>query len=137
MEANPRINDSSCSWVDVSDLAAGGGLAAQVCISRAAWLDAVYLVREAGDRLDPVRENWRMRRLLEEVCSAVDTRGGPGPDAHEFTLSLEEGFDRLRCLALPGARLKVRVEHEHDSPEIWVDVAGGRALPGGRIVAGH
>lgn len=135
MQANPAIAKVSSipeglqtghadhGWVDVSQHAAGHGLAAQVCITHAAWMDAVYFVREVGDRLDPVRENWRMGRLIEEVSCAVSTRTNPG--ASEFTLSLEEGFDRLRSLALPAAELHVRIDREHEAPEIWVDVARG------------
>lgn len=129
MQANSVVSSSSpaaCAptvWVDVSQHAAGHGLAAQVCITHAAWMDAVYCVREAGDRLDPVRENWRMGRLIEEVSCAVSARARPGVQPSEFTLSLEEGFDRLRSLELPAAQLRVRIEHEHASPEIWVDVA--------------
>lgn len=135
MQANPAIGTvprmlevpldghSGNGWVDVSQHAAGHGLAAQVCITHAAWMDAVYFVREVGDRLDPVRENWRMGRLIEEVSCAVSTHNSPG--ASEFTLSLEEGFDRLRSLALPAAELHVRIERDHEAPEIWVDVARG------------
>lgn len=131
MRADSSISSSSSAvqdptvWVDVSQHAADHGLAAQVCITHAAWMDAVYFVREADDRFDPVRENWRMGRLIEEVSCAVSARGRPGAMPNEFTLSLEEGFDRLRSLALPAAQLHVRIEHEDRSPEIWVDVARG------------
>ena len=119
-------------WMDVSQHAAGHGLAAQVCITRAAWMDAVYFVHKADDRLDPVRENWRMGRLIEEVSCAMSARAHPGADSSEFTLSLENGFDRLRALELPAAQLHVRIGHEHAAPEIWVDVArnGGRHRTG-------
>lgn len=119
---DPHDVRSGHRWVNVSQHAAGHGLAAQVCITHAAWLDAVYFVREAGDRLDPIRENWRMGRLIEEVSSAVSARHNPGTSASEFTLSLAEGFDRLRSLALPAAELHVRIERDHDAPEIWVDI---------------
>lgn len=131
MQANPVISSSSSAacaptvWVNVSQHAADHGLAAQVCITHAAWMDAVYFVREADDRFDPVRENWRMGRLIEEVSCAVSARARPGGMRNEFMLSLEEGFDRLRSLALPAAQLHVRIEHEDESPEIWVDVAPG------------
>jgi hypothetical protein len=115
--------ESTTVWVDVSRRAASHGLAGQVCITHAAWMYAVYFVRDPDDRLDPVRENWRMGRLIEEVSCAMSARIRPGPDPSEFTLSLEEGFDRLRSLELPAAQLHVRVEHDHASLEIWVDVA--------------
>ena len=120
MHAN-RGTGRAMGWVDVSQQAAGHGLDGQVCISREAWRNAVYEVREPGDRLDPVRESWRMSRLLEEVSCAVG-REVFGYAPREFTLSLHEGFDRLRSLTLPGARLRVWVERDHDWPEIWVDV---------------
>ena len=80
MQAGPAV--TSCGfgdrdrdrWVDLSRHAAGHGLAAQLCITRAAWKDAVYFVDEDRDRLDPVRENWRMGRFIEEVSCAVSAR---------------------------------------------------------------
>jgi hypothetical protein len=124
MQANREAGSAIC-WVDVSDQAAGHGLAAQVCISMEAWRNAVYAVREPGDRLDPVREHWRMGRLLEEVSCAV-AREDPTRLPTEFTLALHEGFDRLRSLALPGARLRVRVERDNEAPEVWVDMERAR-----------
>ena len=124
MQAN-RADGSAIGWVDVSRQAAGHGLDGQVCISREAWRNAVYEVREPGDRMDPVRESWRMNRLLEEVSCAVG-REILGDTPREFSLALHEGFDRLRSLSLPGAHLRVRVAHDKDSPEIWVDVDEGR-----------
>ncbi|HWA12664.1 MAG TPA: hypothetical protein VHA15_06200 [Burkholderiales bacterium] len=131
MRAN-REAGSAFGWVDVSDQAAGHGLDAQVCISVEAWRNAVYAVREPCDRLDPVRENWRMGRLLEEVSCAV-AREDPAGRPREFTLALHEGFDRLRSLALPGARLRVRVERDNQAPEVWVDMEGAR----GGAALGH
>lgn len=123
---NGAFANATCltrGWVNVSNHAAGHGLAAQVFITRAAWMNAVYFVRLPDDRFDPVRENWRMGRLIEEVCCAMSARKCPGVGPSEFTLSLVEGFDRLRSLELPAAQLHVRIEHQHASPEIWVDVA--------------
>lgn len=78
-----------------------------------------------------------MNRLLEEVSSALahENEGAAYEDfdaapfdatPREFTLALHEGFDRLRSLALPAARLKIRVERDHDAPEVWVDVERAR-----------
>lgn len=127
MQAN-RVTGSAIGWVDVSRQAAGHGLDGQVCISTEAWRNAVYAVSEPRDRLDPVRENWRMGRLLEEVSCAV-AREAPRSAPREFTLALHEGFDRLRSLALPGAQLRVRVACDNDEPEVWVemDEARGKA----------
>jgi hypothetical protein len=127
MRAN-RGTGGEVRWVDVSDQAAGHGLEAQVCISVEAWRNAVYAVREPGDRLDPVREHWRMGRLLEEVSCAL-ARENPAGRPREFTLALHEGFDRLRSLALPGARLRVRVERDNQAPEVWVDMERARGNP--------
>ncbi len=120
---NSSAGEPATVWMDVSQHAAGHGLAAQVCITHAAWMDAVYSVRKADDRLDPVRENWRMGRLIEEVSCAMSARARFGGGPSEFTLSLEEGFDRLRSLELPAAQLHVRIGRAHAAPEIWVDVA--------------
>lgn len=123
---NGLFADASCltkGWVNVSNHSAGLRLAARVWISRAAWMNAVYFVRQREDRFDPVRENWRMGRLIEEVCCAMSARKCPGIGPSELTLSLVAGFDRLRSLELPAAQLHVRIEHQHASPEIWVDVA--------------
>jgi len=109
-------------WVDVTPHAALHGFSGPVSITHAAWMDAVYFVDDVGDRLDPVRENWRLGRLLEEVSRAV---AALAPQCHrviEFTLALREGSDRLRSLSLPGARLQVRVDREAGRAAVWVDV---------------
>lgn len=88
---NGPFADASCltkGWVNVSNHSAGLRLAARVWISRAAWMNAVYFVRQREDRFDPVRENWRMGRLIEELCCAMAARECPGLGPSAFTLSL-------------------------------------------------
>lgn len=110
-------------WVDVSQHAAQHGFSGPVSITHAAWMDAVYFVDDLGDRLDPVRENWRLGRVLEEVSLAVAALAPQEHRVIEFTLGLREGFDRLRSLTLPCARLQVRVDREAGRAAVWLDVA--------------
>ena len=49
---NGAFADAYCltkGWVNVSNHAAGHALAAQVCITQAAWMNAVYFVRPPPD----------------------------------------------------------------------------------------
>jgi hypothetical protein len=137
MHANPATvsaakGPDADGWVDVSQHAALHGFSGPVSMTHAAWMDAVYFVDDLGDRLDPVRENWRLGRALEEVSRAVENRVRHGA-MDEFTLSLREGFDRLRSLSLPSAHLRVRVDRDHGLPEVWVDVS---REPGQETAAG-
>ena len=128
MQPKPRSGGPSnvlepSGWVDLTRHAAGHGFPGPVCMTHQAWMDAVYFVDDLGDRLDPIRENWRLGRVLEELSHAMGGRIEAGMAA-EFTLVLREGFDRLRSLSLPSARLHVCIENASGLPEVWVDVDG-------------
>lgn len=118
------------AWVDVSSQAADQGFAAQVHLSRAAWMAAVYFVRDLKDRLDPVRENWRLGRLLQEVGAAISTRARVSKQRSDLPVYLVDGFDRLRSLELPGAQLLVRIDRTGVTPGIWIGVARDAADAG-------
>ncbi len=113
-------------WVDVSRHATHHGFSGPVFMTHAAWMGSVYFVDDLADRLDPVRENWRLGRVLEEVSRAVQayaTLGKAPPTATSaFSLSLKEGSDRLRSLSLPAAHLLVQMDQMENGPTIRVDV---------------
>jgi hypothetical protein len=146
MRVSP-MTDGGCGapgrngWVDVSRHAIHHGFSGPVFMTHAAWMDSVYFVDDLADRLDPVRENWRLGRVLEEVSRAVQAHAshGNGPETatSAFSLSLKEGSDRLRSLSLPAAHLLVRTDHLGSAPTVRVDVHRDDAPRRGGHQIGH